>query len=181
MRFVVGARLFFGDGDLLHHVLTLDFADQHVALHRAPQLGERQAFLLQRLFERRVVFELVIGPNLLDDVGEPLVGDGQVQFLRALQEQQLVDRLQHDLRRDFVERLAQLRVVLQVRFGHLAVLLAERRDLTLFQVALGEDLAIHLDQDLLDDLGAHRQRQERHQRRGAGRDQRLLQGHLHIV
>ena len=47
------------------------------------------------------------------------------------------------------------RVVLQVE---LLAALAQRRDLPRLEVGLGEDLAVHLDQDLLDDLGAQRRR-----------------------
>ena len=76
------------------------------------------------------------------------------ELLAALHEQQLVDGVDHDLRRDLVERLPQLRVgriALQI---DLLARLPQRRDLALLELGLGEDLAVHLHEDLLDDLGA---------------------------
>ena len=37
----------------------------------------------------------------------------------------------------------------------LLALLAQRRNLALLEIGLGEDLAVHLDENLLDDFGAH--------------------------
>ena len=57
------------------------------------------------------------------------------------------------LRRDLVERLAQLRVARVALQIDLLAHLPQRRDLPLLEIGLGEDLAVHLDEDLLDDLG----------------------------
>ena len=78
-------------------------------------------------------------------------------LLAELQQQQLVDRLDEDPRRDLGEHLLQLLVVLQ-RLGVDVLVhpLAERGDLPGLELGLGDDVAVHLHQHLLDDLGAER-------------------------
>ena len=76
------------------------------------------------------------------------------ELLAALHDEHLVDRVDHDLRRDLVERLAELGVVRVALQVDRLPLLAERGNLTLFEIGLGEDLAVHLHENLLDDLAA---------------------------
>ena len=73
------------------------------------------------------------------------------ELFAALHHQHFVDGVDDHLRRDFRERLLQRRVAVgpQVR-----VLLPERGDLPLLEIGLGDDLAVHLDEHLLDDVGA---------------------------
>ena len=63
------------------------------------------------------------------------------------------DDIDHDRRRDFVERLAQLRVARVALEIDLLAALPEHRDLALLEVGLREDFAVHLHENLLEDLG----------------------------
>ena len=101
---------------------------------------------------------------------ELLVAHRVAELLAALDEQHLVDHVDDQLRRHIVEHLPELgvgRVGLQIR---LLPHLAERGDLAGFEVGLGEDLAIHLDENLLDDFGARRG--DRRRATASGHDQR---------
>ena len=119
-----------------------------------PQLGQRHAFLLQRRRELLLVLELVLLADVGDDLRELLVGEREAQLLAALQQQHLVDRVDEDLRRHLGERLLQLVVVLRVARVRLPCSSgADGRDLPLLELGLGEDLAVHLHEHLLDDLG----------------------------
>ena len=75
------------------------------------------------------------------------------------------------LRRDLVERLAELLRCSAALEIHLLTPLAQRHNLTLLEVGLREDLAVHLDENLLDDFGAHRatagEREEADEQRGS--------------
>ena len=64
-------------------------------------------------------------------------------------------------------------VALQVDL--LTLQLAQPRDLAILEVRLGEDLAVHLDEDLLDDFGARRDGAER---QSASRSEQATTGHL---
>ena len=68
----------------------------------------------------------------------------------ALNQEQLIDRFEDQLRRHLgdraLERLALGRDVRELRPG------TKDGNLTLLELALGQDVAVHLDQDLLDDL-----------------------------
>ena len=80
----------------------------------------------------------------------------------ALNDEHFVDRVHHDLRRDFIQRFPELLVVgigLQVE---LLPFLAEGSHLALFQLGLREDLAIYFDEDLLEDFGTGASHDESH-------------------
>ena len=115
-----------------------------------PQVGHRHAFGLERLLQRLVGFDLVFFLDVFDDALELLGRHRVAELLAALDHQHLVDGFDDDLRRDIGEGLLQRRVAIgaQVR-----LLLPKRRDLPLLEVGLGDDLAVHLDQDLLEDIG----------------------------
>ena len=81
-----------------------------------------------------------------------LLAQRVAELLPALDDDHLVDRVHHDLRGDVVERLAELHVVRVALQIDLLPLLAQHGDLALFEIALGEDLAVHLHQDLFDDF-----------------------------
>ena len=65
--------------------------------------------------------------------------------------QQLVDGVDQQLRRDLGDRLLQFLVVLERIRRDFAI--AERGNLPFFELALGDDVAVHLDQNLLQNLG----------------------------
>src|SRR5439155_19238498 len=84
------------------------------------------------------------------------------QLAAALYDEHVVDDVDNELRRDLVERLPELRVGLLALEVDLLTTLTQRLDLYVFEIGLGEDLAVHLDEDLFDDVGAkHRTEQER--------------------
>ena len=123
--------------------------------------------------ELLLVLELVLLADVGDDLRELLVGEREAQLLAALQEQQFVDGVAEHLRRHLVEHLAELGVALDILELDVAVLGADGGDLALLEVGLGEDFAVHLHEDLFDDLGAERQGGGR----GEGERQGAPQGH----
>ncbi len=150
VRLVVLARFLFGDLQLAAEFVALHLAHDELALDVLAQVAERHAFLLERGLEALVVLEVVV----LAHVGEPpvelLVGELHAFLAAKLGDEELVDRRDQQLRRNLGQRLLQLLVVLE----HLRVDLAipQRRDLPLLQIALRDDVAVHLDEHLLDDL-----------------------------
>ena len=76
------------------------------------------------------------------------------ELLAALHHQHFVDGADQQAGRDFVERFAQLGAALVGRQVDGLAFLAQRLHLPGFKIALGQDLAIHLHEHLLDDLGA---------------------------
>ena len=82
---------------------------------------------------------------------ELLVAQLVAEFRAPLHQQQLVDGVDDELRRDL--RRAPSSAPRRFR-AHRRCAGAERRDLALFELGLREDLAVHLHEDLLDDLGA---------------------------
>ena len=143
---VVGLRLALGDADLAGHLDLLHLVDHHLLLEVLAQLLDGDAFLLEGGVELLVGFELVLLADVLEHALELLVGDLVAELLAALEQQQFVDGVHQDVGRDRRNRLLQLLV------GHLLRALAKRRDLAVLELGLGDDLAVHLDQDLLDDL-----------------------------
>ena len=111
---------------------------------RRPVDGD--AFLLERGVELLVGLELVLLADVLEHALELLVGHLVAELLAALEQQHLVDGVHQEVGRDFRDGLLQLLV------GHLLRALAQRRDLARLELGLGDDLAVHLDQDLLEDL-----------------------------
>ena len=90
---------------------------------------------LERRLELLVGLDLVFLPDVVDDALELLVAQLVAELLAALHDEHLVDRVDHDLRRDLVERLAQLRVVRVALQIDLLPLLAQRGDLPLLEIA----------------------------------------------
>ncbi len=167
MRVEIRARLLFRDADAREHVLLLHAIDQHLLFERLAQPGNRQAFLLQRRLELLLGIELVLLADVREDAVELLVAHLEPELAPALDEQQFVDGVDDDARRDLVEHLAQRDVVLQVGRRDVRVAGAQRRHLQLFDVRLGEDLAVDLHQHLLDHVGAQaRDRQPERQPEG---------------
>ena len=143
-------RFFLGDLQLAAELLGLHLLKQELLLDVAADVADRHPFLLQRCFELLVVFEALILPHRREPAIELLVAQAQAFLAAELNDEQLVDGVHQQLRRDVGERLLQLLVVLEdVR---IEVALAERRDLFLFELALRDDVAVHLDEHLLDDL-----------------------------
>jgi hypothetical protein len=71
------------------------------------------------------------------------------ELLAALDHQHLVDGVDDDGGRHFGKGCPQRGVAIGPQVG---ILLAQRRDLARFELGLGDDLAVHLHQDLLDDV-----------------------------
>ena len=162
MRVVVLLRLVVCDADLGEHLVLLHALHDHRALEIAPQVDHRHVLGLERGLELLFALDLVFLPDVLDDALELLVAQLIAELLAALDDHHLVDRIHHDLRRDLVEHFPQLCVRgIALQIERLA-LLPERGDLTLLEVALGEDFAVHLDEDLLDDVGPQRRRGGQH-------------------
>src|SRR6185369_7276190 len=98
---------------------------------------------------------------------EILVGHDVAEFAATLDEQQFVDRTQNQLRRAFGNRLLQLRAVGGdvLQFGALP----EKFDLHPLEIALGHNVPVHLDEDLLENFAMERNRETESRERG-GRD-----------
>jgi hypothetical protein len=154
VRIVVAARFVLGDADLPHHLVLLHALDDDRLLEIAAQIGHRHVLGLQRRLELLLGLDLVFLLDVLDDALELIVADAVAELLAALQQQHLVDDVDDQLRRDLVERLAKLGVGRRALQVDLLPLLAQDADLTLLELALREDLAVHLDEDLLEDFGA---------------------------
>ena len=119
-------------------------------------------FALQRSLKLLLVLDLVFFLDVVNDAAELFVAQRVAKLAAALHDDHLVDDVDHDLRRDFVQRLAQLlvgRIGLEI---DLLPALPQHLDLPLLEIGLGEYLAVHFDENLLDDFGARRcsQRQE---------------------
>ena len=109
-------------------------------------------FPLQRLRELLVGLDLVFLADVLDDALELVVAHGVAQFLAALREQQFVDGVDDHLRRHLTEHLGERRVI-AAQPAHFRPL-TKRGDLPLLEIGLGDDLAVHAHENLLDDVGA---------------------------
>ena len=180
MRVVVRAGFLLRDADAREHVLLLHAVDQHLLLERLAQPGDRQAFLLERGLELLLGIELVLLADVGEDAVELLVAHLEPELLAALHEEHLVDGVDDDARRDLVEHLAQRDVVLHVGGVDVRVVGAQRRHLQLLDVGLGEDLAVHLHEHLLDDLGPEPHHRQPH--REAGRpDKSQVHTHHHFT
>ena len=105
VRLVERRRLGLRDRDLLHHVLLLDAADDHLALDVAPQLGHAQPLLAQGRLELLLVLELVLLADVADDLRELLVRQLVAELAATLHQQQLVDRVHDQLRCHLAEQL----------------------------------------------------------------------------
>ncbi len=152
---VVLARFFFRDGQLRADFLALDLLDQHPVLQLLPQIVDRHVLRGERLLEFRLVLQPLFLADVVDDLPELLVRHLVAELLAVLEQEQLVDRVHQDLRRDVGQHLFQLRVVLQHLRVDLPVhALAERGDLALLEFGLADDVAVHLHEDRFDDVGA---------------------------
>ena len=148
VRFVVGDRHAPEDLDLL------DVRIEHLPLHVPPQVRHRHAFLLQGRLQLFVGFDLVLRLEVVEYSLELLVAQLVTELLAALDQEHLVHGAHEQTRRDLVQRLAQLGVAFFRGEVDVLPLLTQGLDLPRFEVSLGEDLAVHLHQNLLDDLGA---------------------------
>ena len=114
--------------------------------------------MFQRGHELLVVQEVLFLAERRQPLLELLIGQLVAALLPELNEQELVDGFDDQSRRHLGEGFLQLLVVLQ-RIGSdvLVQSCSQRRDLTLLQIGLGEDVAVHLHQHLLDDLSSNRE------------------------
>ena len=102
--------------------------------------------------ELLVRFDLVVLLDVVEDAVELVVAHLVAEFAPALDEEHFVDGVDQQLGCHVVEHPAQLGVV---GLGIDDVPgLAEGGDLAVLEVGLGEDLAVHLHDDLLDDFAA---------------------------
>ena len=147
---VVLPRFFLGDLQLAAELLGLHLRQQELLLDVPANVADRHAFLLQRGLELLVVLEALVLPHRRQPAVELIVAETQPLLAAELHDEQLVDGVDQQLRRDFGDRLLQLLVVLQDFGTDLAF--AERANLPLLELGLGDDVAVHLDQYLLDDL-----------------------------
>ncbi len=154
MRIVIGTRLFLGHRDLVDDLVLLNALPDHLLLQVFPEIVERQPFLFQRRLELRFVLELVLRANIVEHLLELRVAKRVAQLLPALDDEHLVHRFDQRNRRDLVERFPKLYVVwIVLEIDPLPLRFAQPRDLPVFEIGLREDLAIDLDEDLLDDFG----------------------------
>jgi hypothetical protein len=155
---IVLTRLFFCDVQFGADLLSLNLLDEHLALQRLAQVVHRHVFLRQRGLELRVVLEFLFLPDVGDDRLELIVAKAKAQLAPALQEEQLVDRIHNQLRGDLGELLFQRLVVFQRRGVDLLPLhlLAQHGDLPLLELGFRDDVAVHLDEDLLEDVPPRR-------------------------
>ena len=146
---VVGLHLGVGDLQLLHDLALLHLLDEHGPLQLPAQIGHRHAFLLQRRLQGLVGFDLVFLLDVLDDAVELFGAHGEPELPAALHHQQLVHGIDDHGGRDFRQRALQGGIAVGAEVG---VALAQGRDLARLEIGLGDDLAVHLHEHLLDDL-----------------------------
>ena len=80
------------------------------------------------------------------------VADGEPDLLRALHQQHFIDHGDDSLRSDLREELGELGIGQSARV-RLIRQLAERLELNAVELGLGDDLAVHLHEHLLEDFG----------------------------
>ena len=151
MRVVEGSGFFVGDADLLEDLRALDLLHQHLSLEIPPQIGHRQPFLLERLLKLRLVLEVVRRLDVFKNLSELLIAERETRLSPPLNQQEFVDGRENQIGSDFGDGLLQFRT----RRGRVRQLgaISELRHLTGFEFRLCDDFAVHLDQDLLQDLG----------------------------
>jgi hypothetical protein len=145
-------RLVFRNADLRHHLGLLHTRLEHVLLELPPQVRERHPFLFERLLELFVGVDVVVLLDVVEDALELFVGHDVAELAATLDEQELVDGAENQLRRAFRNCFLQFGAV----GGNVLKLgtLPQKFDLHALEIALGDDVPVHLDQDLLDNLGA---------------------------
>ena len=164
VRLVIRVRLVLGDADLGEHLVLLHARLEHVLLELPPQIGQRHPFLLQRLLELFVGVDVVVLLDVVENALELLVAHDVAELAAALDEQQLVDGAENQLRRAFRNRLLEFGAVGGdvLKIGTLP----QELDLHPLEIAFGDDVAVHLDEHLLEDFGTKRDRDtERDERR----------------
>ena len=92
------------------------------------------------------VFEIVLRFQIVNDLCELFVGKLPSQFLAPLHYQQLVDGSGDHRRGHLGHNACQFRII-----RWLKIPIADLGDLSTLQVGLGDDLPVHLHEDLLDD------------------------------
>ncbi len=148
---IVLTCLFLGNLQLAAELFVLHLLEQELLFDVAADVADRHAFLLERGLELLVVLEPLVFPHRRQPAVELLVAQVQTLFAAQLDDQQLVDGVDQQLRRDLGDRLLQFLVVLERFRRDFAI--AERGNLPFFELALGDDVAVHLDQNLLQNLG----------------------------
>ena len=174
MTLVVAPRLFVVHADLAEDFVLPDPLDDHLLLEIPPEIGERHVFLFEGGRERLFTLDLVVLLDAVEDGLELIVGHLVAELAAALDDEHFVDHVHHQVGGDLIEQLSQAHVG---RVGILAGL-AQGRDLPRLEIRLGEDFAVHLHQDLLDDFrsGAGDQQDRRD---GRGEYRRLTFTELH--
>ncbi len=151
MLLEIGARLLLRDADALEHVLLLHLLDHHLLLEHLPQAVERHAFLRERRLELLVGVEVVLLADVLDDAVELIVAHLQPELAPALHHQHLVDGVDDHARRDLAEHRRERLVAAQRIRVEIGPGLPQGGHLQLLEVGHRDDLAVHLDEHLLDD------------------------------
>ena len=157
MRVVIGARFLFGHRHLVHDLVLLDPLPDHLRSQIPAQIGQRQPSCLSAASKCFLVLELVLGPDVLEDGRELRVAEGVAELLAALHDEHLVHASTRMAGVISIEHLSKLRVVrVALQIDLLTLHVAEPGDLPIFEVGFREDLAVHFDEDLLDDFAAQR-------------------------
>ena len=142
---VLGQELRLGGLDLRLDVPLHDGPADHPPLDVLPQLAEGEALALEGLLELLLARDLVVLLDAVDRLVDPLRGGLDPGVLRLLEEQDLVDRVLEDLGVVLAQEGPDVRGVDARPLG--------RRDLARLELGEGDDLAVHLGHDPLDDLG----------------------------
>ena len=155
VRLEVRLGLGLGHRDPPDHLLALHLLDDHRLLEALAQVGHRQVLALERRLELLLGLDLVLLLDVVEDALELLVGQLVAEFLAALQQQELVDGVHDQLRRDVRPAPSSSSAsVIALRVDPLP--LPDHGALPRLEVGLGDDVAVHLHQDALDDLRRRR-------------------------
>ena len=128
--------------DITSFCVTRD--DQHLLLERLAQLGERHALLLQRRLEGLVGVELVLLADVADDAVELLVGELVAQLLARWVSS--ISSIASATISGVTSSIAFFNAASSAGWRSFG---AHGLHLPLLEVGLGEDLAVHLHEDLL--------------------------------
>jgi hypothetical protein len=162
---VVLTGFFLGYRELGADLVAPHLRGHEFPLDVLPQVVDRHPLLLQRGLEPLVVLKVLLLAQVRQPFLELLVAQPVPPLLRQLDDQQLVDRVDQNERRDLGQHFFELFVVLD-RFGIDVFVdpLTDGGDLPGLELRLRDDVAIHLHEHLLDDLGSHRHREhDQHQ------------------
>ena len=153
MRVVEGLGFLIRDADFVENLCALDLLNEHLPLEIPPQIRHRQPFLFQCLLKLRLVLKVVRRLDVFENLSELLIAERKTRLAPSLDQQEFVYGRENQIGREFGDGLLQVRTrrrrIRQFRA------LAEFSHLTGFEFRLCDDFAIHLDQDLLQDLGVY--------------------------